>query len=269
MSVASASADTHIAASLCIENLRVGYGRREVLHGATLPLLQPAHIVALLGPNGSGKSTLLKAVAGLLPSTGTLRLGATDLRSLKLAERIVRVAYLPQSLPTGARLTVLETLLASLRAAGGGHADDVARAQAVLARLDCEVLAMQTLNTLSGGQRQLVGLAQALVRDPQALLLDEPLAALDLRHQLRTMRLLREVAAERGIAMLIVLHDLNVALRHCDGAVLLRDGRVLAAGLPATAITPAAVAAVYGVQARVEACSRGLLQVLVDDEAPP
>jgi len=254
-------------ASLSIEDLHVGYGRREVLHGATLPLLHPAHIVALLGPNGSGKSTLLKAVAGLLPSTGTLQLGDTDLRSLKLAERIARVAYLPQSLPTGARLTVLETLLASLRAAGGGRADDVVRAQTVLARLGCGELAMQTLNALSGGQRQLVGLAQALVRDPQALLLDEPLAALDLRHQLRTMRLLREVAAERRIAILVVLHDLNVALRHCDGVVLLKEGRVLAAGSPADAINPAAIAAVYGVQARVEACSRGTLQVLVDDEA--
>lgn len=251
---------------LTIEGLQAGYGRRIVLHGASLPPLAAGDVFALLGPNGSGKSTLLKAVAGLLPSHGTLRLDGHDLRTLPAAERVARVAYLPQALPAPVPLTVLESVLAALRAVAGSHRGDVARAEAVLERLGLAALALAPLANLSGGQRQLAGLAQALVRDPRVLLLDEPLAALDLRHQLRTMRLLRELAAQRGIAVLLVLHDLNIALRHCSAAALLREGRVLAAGTPEQAIVPATLAEAFGVVARVERCSQGHAAMFVDDE---
>ncbi|MFG6441227.1 ABC transporter ATP-binding protein [Roseateles sp. LKC17W] len=252
--------------SLEVVDLSAGYPGKRVLHSLTLPRLAGGSLTALLGPNGSGKSTLLKALAGLLPAEGGIRLDGTELRGLPLAQRIARIAYLPQSLPRGVHLRVLEAVLASLRAGGSRRPDDLARAEAVLARLGCEALALQHLDALSGGQRQLVGLAQALVREPRVLLLDEPLSALDLRHQLRTMLLLADLAVERDMAAVIVLHDLNVALRHCTGAVLLHDGCVAAAGRPVQALTPATLARVYGVQARVEACTLGHFQVLVDRE---
>jgi iron complex transport system ATP-binding protein len=252
-------------ALLAIDDLHAGYGRHEVLHGVSLPPLAAGTVMALLGPNGSGKSTLLKAVAGLLPSRGGLRLAGADLRALPRAERVTRLAHLPQALPAPVPLTVIESVLAALRAGAGGHRGDLARAEQVLAELGLQALALQPLAALSGGQRQLAGLAQALVRGPQVLLLDEPLSALDLRHQLITMRLLRGLAAQRGIAVLMVLHDLNIALRHCSAAALLQQGRLLAAGTPEETLTPARIEAAFGVKARIERCSLGHAAMFADE----
>ena len=125
-------------------------------------------------------------------------------------------------------------------------------------------LALHYLDALSGGQKQLVGLAQALIRRPRVLLLDEPLSALDLNYQFHVMQLLRQETRRHGLISVIVLHDLNAALQHADRAVLIHQGRLAGAGAPADVITPQALAAVYGVQGRVESCSRGLRQVLID-----
>ncbi|MNV89938.1 Hemin import ATP-binding protein HmuV [compost metagenome] len=116
----------------------------------------------------------------------------------------------------------------------------------------------------------MVGLAQALIRQPRVLLLDEPLSALDLNYQFHVMRLLKQETQEHGLISVIVLHDLNVALQHADRAVMIQHGRLHAQGTPAEVITPDSLATVYGVQGRVEACSRGLRQVLIDglDEHP-
>ncbi|MCE2574420.1 ABC transporter ATP-binding protein [Komagataeibacter sp. FNDCR2] len=253
------------------EHINVRYGSRTVLDDLSVGPFPRGRVSALLGPNGSGKSTLLRAIAGLGTdaATGTVMLGGDDLSRLPHARRTRRCLYLPQALPATVHLQVLESLLAAQHATttappvrGGDDAVDAA-----LHMLDIfgmAGLAMQYMDELSGGQRQLVGLAQALGRNPDALLLDEPLSALDLHHQFAVMDILRRETARRNIVTVMVLHDLNIAIRMTDYDVILRDGRIIAAGPPDAVITPATLRATYDITARVETCSRGLPHIMVD-----
>ena len=260
------------ALDLHIAGLSAGYRRRMVIRDLTLaPPLSGGRITALVGPNAAGKSTLLRALAGLVPAHGSVRLGDLELTRLRPAERARHVAFMPQSLPRGVAFTVLDCVIAALRAAPGAGdllpAAAQKRAVTVLERLGILDLAMETLDTLSGGQRQMAGLAQAVVRNPRLLLLDEPTSALDLRHQDEVMRTARTLADE-GRIVVIVLHDLAVAARWADRIVVLADGRVHADGTPHDAITPAVLAAVYGVKAHVETSPRGHLHIEVAGPLP-
>jgi len=257
------------AAPLAVTGLRVAYGRRAVVDGLDLPALMPGTLTALVGPNAAGKSTLLRGIAGLVPGTrGRVLLGERDLLAMTIPERARHLAYMPQGLPGGVALTVLETLVGALRAVPTPLAPDgaaaTARAIDVLSRLGIEGLALRELGALSGGQRQLVGLAQALSREPEVLLLDEPTSALDLRHQVSVMALVRETVTRAGLVGIVVLHDLALAARFSDRLVALSAGRVRADGTPERTLTPALLAEVYEVEARVERCSRGGLIVLPD-----
>ena len=255
---------------LAITGLSAGYDGRTIVDDLSIAPLRHGEVVSLVGPNGAGKSTLLRALAGLVHAKGSVRLEDDELNGLSLAARAKRVTYMPQTLPQGVALTVLETVVAALRAsplAEGDVSDEaaVARAIATLERVGAAHLAMQRLDRLSGGQRQLAGLAQALARSPKVLLLDEPTSALDLNYQLRVLLLARAYAAETGAILVIVLHDLQAAARVSDRIVVLSNGAVAAEGTPDQAITPDVLAEVYKVRARIERCGRGYLQVMVDD----
>ena len=248
--------------SLLIEGVSVAYGTRQILHGVSLPALPAGSLVALVGPNGAGKSTLLRALAGLERMRGGLSLDGQDVTRLGFAERSRRLAYMPQQLPPGIALGVLESIVAALRVSGSD--DLLGCAFEALRQLGIEGLAERSLDSLSGGQRQLVALAQLLARNPQVLLLDEPTSALDLHYQLRVMNAVRERVQAHRLLAVAVLHDINLAASHADWLVVLREGRVVACGAPQQVLGPQLLADVYGVQARVERCSQGRLQVLVD-----
>jgi len=257
------------AAALSVSGLRVAYGRKVIVENLTLPPLRPGTLTALVGPNAAGKSTLLRGIAGLVPGTrGQVRLGERDLLALSIPDRARHLAYMPQGLPGGVALTVMETLVGALRAVPTTLAPDGAAAAAhalrTLESLGIGHLALRTLDRLSGGQRQLVGLAQALAREPDVLLLDEPTSALDLRHQVSVMALVRETVLRSGLVGVVVLHDLALAARFSDRLVALSDGTVQADGTPEETLTPDLLARVYEVEARVERCSHGHLLVLAD-----
>lgn len=260
---------------LAISGLHVAYGKQDVIRGLSLPALPAGRLTALLGPNGSGKSTLLKAIAGLVPARrGQLAVDGQDLGHLAPAARSRLIAYMPQSLPAAVHLRVLESVLVAARAHARGSVEtDADAAMALLSRLGIGDLALCYLDELSGGQKQLAGLAQALIREPRVLLLDEPLSALDLHHRFQVMALLKRETAARGLVTLIVLHDLDMALRHTDHAVLIHDGRMAAEGSPVDVITPATLAGVYGVSARIERCTLGqphlIIDNVIDDERAP
>lgn len=251
---------------LSVKGLSAGYGRKKVLSEVTIPNLCRGSVTAILGRNGAGKSTLLRALGGLHRFHGELMLDGTNLADRSLAARAQLITYMPQSLPQRVALTVLEAVIGALRATSRDP-EAAARSLAILERLDIRHLAMEPLDSLSGGQRQLASLAQALVRNPRVLLLDEPTSALDVGHQIHVMRTIREITREQDIIAIAVLHDLTLACRWCDRIVLLSDGQVAADGDPIAALTPVTLQQVYGVSARIERCSQGQIQVLVDHVA--
>jgi len=258
-----------VIARLEIDALRVAYRGRPVIDGLTLPAINGGGLVSLVGPNGAGKTSLLRAMAGLVPARGAIGLDGIALDRLALRERARHVAYMPQTLPQGVALSVLETVIAALLASPAAIdvASEAQAARTALAQLEAigaRELAGRRLDELSGGQRQLASLAQALVRAPRVLLLDEPTSALDLRHQHEVMAVARDYARRTGAVVIAVLHDLQAAARVSDRIVVLDKGRVVADGAPLDALTPDLLAGVWKVAARIERCSLGTLQVMVD-----
>ncbi|MGK9172513.1 ABC transporter ATP-binding protein [Yokenella regensburgei] len=250
---------------LKINDLHTGYRKKKIIDGLTTPLLPRGRITALLGPNGSGKSTLLRALADLNPAQGTLELNGENLMTLPTATRAQKVVYLPQSLPQGVHLHALESVIVARRASGVDAQRHVEKeAYDILHKLGISHLAMRYLDQLSGGQKQLIGLAQSLIRKPDLLLLDEPLSALDLNYQFHVMDIVARETRLRNIVTVVVIHDINIALRHADYAVMLKNGALVASGEPEAVVTPANLATVYGVQGRIECCSQGLPHVVVD-----
>jgi len=254
------------AQGLQIRNFTAGYPKRAVIRELNVPKLPRGEITVLLGPNGSGKSTLLRALAGLNRAQGEMILDGHDLMQMPFSKRAEQVVYLPQSLPAGVPLHVLESIIVAQRASGGRSHQSQTTAQVMdlLKLLGIEHLALSYLDQLSGGQKQLVGLAQSLIRQPSLLLLDEPLSALDLNYQFHVMDLVRRETRKRNIITVVVVHDINIALRHGDNVLMLKDGQLIADGQPEAVITAQSLAKVYGVRGRIERCSQGTPQILID-----
>ncbi|NWB10152.1 ABC transporter ATP-binding protein [Pseudomonas sp. G5001] len=258
-----------MSSGLSIQNAQVSYGRRQIVYDLSLPTLAHGSLTALIGPNGAGKSTLLRAVAGLEKMQGVVRLGDLDLTKMSVGERARRVTYMPQNLPPGLSLSVMESVIAALRVAnveGIALSSDACMREAfdALQRIGIAHLADQLLSTLSGGQRQLVSLAQLIARRPQVMLLDEPTSALDLNYQLKVMDCVRDLVREHNLIAVVVLHDINLAARYADHIAVLRQGRLYASGAADDVLDTALFAEVYGVRVRIERCSQQTLQVLVD-----
>ena len=225
---------------------------RDVLRAVSISA-GTGRLVCLLGPNGSGKTTLLRCLLGRLkPKAGNIVLDGRDLRKYSALRRARMIAYVPQIPQTAFAFTVRQIVLMGRFAHTGllglpGRKDHaVARQAMVMTATDA--LADRTLAELSGGEAQRVMIARALAQQPAAMLLDEPTSHLDIRNQLVIYRMMRRLAAEWGMAVMCVSHDVNLAGRFADEMVLMRDGAVVAAGPPAEVIRTDVLAEVYGVQ---------------------
>jgi iron complex transport system ATP-binding protein len=244
-----------VNAQLAIESITAGYDGRTVLDGVTL-LVAPGQVLALIGPNGAGKSTLIRAASGMLAlARGRVTIGGLDVHGLPPGDRAKRVAVVPQAVKLPEAFTVLDTVLMGRTAYIGwvGRETDVDReiALSAMRRTSILDLADRRIGELSGGEQQLVLVARALAQSAPVLLMDEPTAHLDLRHQARILGLVKELAAADGLAVLIALHDLNLAAQYADRAALLAGGSLRAAGTPAEVLTPGNVREAYGVPVKV------------------
>lgn len=245
-----------------IENLNFSYnGSGLVLRDVFLEAL-PGEVTVIIGPNASGKSTLLKCVAGLLKPEGTVRLNGKETGKLKKDEIMQWVSYLPQENSSRAVLTAFEAVLLGKAQSLSWRVgkEDLALTLVALEEFGIEKLASRYLDEMSGGQKQMVSMAQALIRQSKVLLLDEPLNSLDLRHELEILDLLREITAQRLITTVIALHDLNLAARYADKVVILKEGNVCAFGEPEAVLTTQTIGDVYGVHCKVMA-DDGVLQI--------
>jgi len=227
------------------------YRSEPVLVGVDLRL-DPG-VTAIVGPNAAGKSTLLRCLAGQLEPEGRVLLDGRPLRDYRCAERTAAISYLPQDLSTRAVLTVFEVVLLGRLHRLGWHVsrEDAERVAALLEEFGIADLSARYVTELSGGQLQLVTIAQALAREPQVLLLDEPTSNLDLRHQFEIGARIREITESRGISTALSVHDINMAARMADVVYVLEGGRVRCSGPPDAVLTEEMIASVYGVSAHV------------------
>jgi iron complex transport system ATP-binding protein len=244
-----------MSAAIEIENLFFAYGERRVLDGISLAI-EKGEMVGVLGPNGSGKTTLLKVVSGVLTGRGTVRLGGRTSASYARRELSRMIAVVPQESEIHFPFSAAEIVLMA-RASHHGRlalegAADLEAARRSMTATETAELANRWLHELSGGEKQRVMIARALAQEAEILLLDEPAAFLDLKHQLGVFDLMRRLNRERGLTIVAALHDLNLAALFFPRLVLLGDGKVFRDGPPEDVLTEGNIRQVYGVDVRVE-----------------
>ncbi|WP_020658545.1 ABC transporter ATP-binding protein [Amycolatopsis benzoatilytica] len=249
------------APALAGTGLALGYGGKPVVEDAGLTL-RSGTVTVLIGPNGSGKSTLLRALARLHPLTaGDLTLTGKDARALSAKEFARQVTLLTQSRPTPGGVRVRDVVAYGRHPYRGrfgtGDPDGARLVERAMRHTGVDAMADRPVDELSGGELQRVWLATCFAQDTGVVLLDEPTTFLDLRYQIETLDLVRDLADEHRVAVGVVLHDLDQAAAVADEVVLLCRGTVRATGRPADVLTSELLSAVYGLRIDVDADEEG------------
>lgn len=245
---------------LNVNGISFSYPSKSVLNDITFDFDGP-QLVAILGPNGVGKSTLIYCIDRILkPSGGAVLINDRDTREYPMKELAKTVGYVPYASSDTFPMTVVDAVLLGRHPHSNWKSTraDVKVVYDVLRMMGIEDLAKRQFNELSAGQHQKAMLARGLVQEPQILLLDEPTANLDVRHQLGVTKLLRDLAHERNMLIVMICHDLNIASKYADSILMMKDGTIFAAGTAEEVITKDNIETVYDVR-----CS------VIDDEGRP
>ncbi|MDO3646993.1 ABC transporter ATP-binding protein [Nocardia mangyaensis] len=240
---------------LAADRVSLGYGERVIVDDLSLDITTGV-VTTVIGPNGCGKSTLLKALGRLLrPHAGQVVLDGKAISSMKTKDVARVIGMLPQTPVAPEGLTVADLV------ARGRHphqtwlrqwsADDETEVAAALTQTGIADLADRTLDQLSGGQRQRAWISMALAQGTDILLLDEPTTYLDLAHSLEVLDLVDRLHADYGRTVVMVLHDLNLAIRYSDELIVMSEGRIVAQGRPAQVVTADLLREVFGLDATV------------------
>ncbi|MEX2143312.1 MAG: heme ABC transporter ATP-binding protein [Anaerolineales bacterium] len=240
---------------LSVRSLCVSYGEKRVLHDLDLDLA-PGELLGLIGPNGSGKTSLIRAISGVLqPAAGAISIDGKDAFSFSEGQRARQIAVVPQSTLLPPAFTVFECVslgrtphlswLGRLGPSDLQHIHKAMQAAEILHLVD------RRAGELSGGEQQRVILARALAQDCPILLLDEPTAHMDLHHQVGLLSLMRRMAQEHNLAIMVAMHDLNLASIYAERLVLLVNGRMRASGTPAEVLTTEILQSAYQVPLQV------------------
>ena len=234
-----------------VRELAVHIGSTAILHNISLAFNE-GQVTALLGHNGSGKSTLLKSLARQIPAcAGEVRLEGKTAKSLGARAFARIVGYLPQHPPGTDGLTVRELVALGRypwRGPLGRYSEkDHSLIDQAIADTDLKPFQHRSVDTLSGGERQRAWIAMLLAQQTRCLLLDEPISALDVKHQVETLRLVQRLASQRELTVIVVLHDVDLASRFCDRLVALKAGQVVADGTPAEIMDSQILESIYSV----------------------
>lgn len=245
---------------LKIDNVCFSYSSVPVLHDISLELKEN-ELVSILGPNGVGKSTLIHCINRILsPTSGTVLIDNRDVSEIKLKELAKQIGYVPYSANDSFPLSVIDTVLIGRHphTKWGTLDKDLDIVYDTLKMLGISHLSMRAFNELSAGQHQKVMLARGLVQEPEILLLDEPTSNLDVRHQLDVTKMLKKLAKEKNILIIMISHDINIAAKYSDKIILMHEGCIYDIGTPNEVITAENLKTVYGVTAEITS----------DDDAP-
>lgn len=236
------------------ENLGVSYGDTLVWEDINLDLHE-AGLISILGPNGVGKSTFMYTINKILePTKGRVLIDGEDVSEMSYKDIAKRIAYVPQASNETFAMTVMDTVLMGRYPHSGFMTtrEDMEIAVRSLKMMNMGEYAMRDFNELSAGQHQRVMIARGLAQMPDMLMLDEPTSNLDIYHQIYTMQLLHDIAHERGITVLVICHDLNIASRFSDRIIMLSKGRIRADGSAEEVVTSEIISEVYKVMADIQ-----------------
>ncbi len=244
-----------------VRNISFKYQREYILDDISFSV-PSGKIASILGPNGAGKTTLLKCISAILtPYKGASFAGGKKIQAIPLKKRSRFIGYVPQhNMGSSFSISVIDTIMMGRFSPGKWKVtkEDKEIVFATIEQMNLNKFAFKDINCLSGGERQTVFIARALAQNPKILLLDEPTSGLDIKAQLFILSLIQQLCAEKGITVIMIHHDLNLAEMYSDILICLKGKKIYASGSPKEVLTPANIKDIYGVLPRIVEDDLGL-----------